>query len=89
MITLESDHETTRRIIRLHLKFAFEARFIKANGDERDMRFVLCDPSLELDEAAIANRLDDHDNMRLIVWDLDADAWRSIALDRVLELRPV
>lgn len=89
MQDLLSNHTDVRRVILNHLSSEFEATFLKVNGDERDMRFVLCDPSLTLDEPAVVDNLEDHDNMRLVVWDLDADGWRSIKLDRVLDLRPV
>jgi hypothetical protein len=60
-------------------------RFIKANGEERLMRCTLKNEHLPKQIDLEESTTKDNPNL-VVVWDLDADGWRSFKVDSIREL---
>jgi hypothetical protein len=61
-------------------------RFVKLNGEERDMKCTLLSEYLpnqiEMDFTEVESK--DH----LAVWDVEVNGWRSFRIESVLEVKP-
>ena len=60
-------------------------RFIKANGEERLMRCTLKNEHLPKQIDLEESTTKDNSNL-VVVWDLDANGWRSFKVDSIKEL---
>lgn len=65
---------------------AVEVTFVKANGDIRVMQATLCEYLLP--EVAGTSQRPANPNLQ-VVFDLEAEAWRSFKIDSVIEVIPL
>ena len=61
-------------------------RFIKLNGEERDMKCTLLSEYLPNQQEMDFTEVESKDH--LAVWDVEVNGWRSFRIESVLDVKP-